>query len=41
MFWMCCEQVKEISTSSEFRYDKEFVIDAKDIVQPNDIIMAS
>jgi len=41
MFGMSRQQVKQVTTASQFGYYKEFVVDTKDIVQTNDIVMST
>lgn len=33
--------MEQVSSPSKFRYYEKFIIDAKDVVKPNDIVMSS
>ena len=41
MFGMSRQQVKQVTTASQLCYYKEFIVDAKNVVQTNDVVVSS
>ena len=41
MFRVCRQQVKQITATAQFGYNEEFIVHAKDVVQPNNILVPS
>jgi hypothetical protein len=41
MFGMGGQEMKEITATTQLGYYKEFIVDTKDVVKPNDIVVST
>jgi hypothetical protein len=41
VFRVCSKKMEQVTTPTEFSYYEQLVVDTEDIVQPDDVVMAT